>query len=102
MEIRPISTSAETTVGDYRRYPGCRVVIVCTGCRWQADHCPERIIDRLRELKAGGHGTRLDKVAGRVTKRCPRCHQVAWRAEFGWPASLKESDIKRLANLYRN
>jgi hypothetical protein len=102
MEMRPISTSAETTIGDYRRYPGCRVVIACTGCGWRTIHGPEQVIDRLRALKAGGHATSLVRLAGRVTKRCPLCRQVAWRAGFGWPASLRESDIRRLANLYRN
>jgi hypothetical protein len=102
MTMRPIADTASAALGDHRRYPGCRVLVVCTGCEWAKDYNPERVIDRLNALKAGGHRTVLTEVARRVSRRCPRCHEVGWRAQFAWPANLSEREIKRLANLYRN
>jgi hypothetical protein len=102
MKTRPIVDTEASPIGDFRRYPGCRLVITCTGCDWQIDYSPERVIDRLRELRAGGHPTPISQVARRVTKRCPRCHEAAWRAGLAWPAHLDAREIKRLANLYRN
>ena len=99
MKMRPSETA---TLGDFRRYPGCRVVLACAGCGLSKDYDPERIIDRLRELRAGGYPTTLVQVATRVGRRCPRCHQATWRAQFAWPAGMDEREIKRLANLYRN
>ncbi|MGH6911429.1 MAG: hypothetical protein ACREE0_21830 [Phenylobacterium sp.] len=46
--MRPIATDAATTaLGDYRRYPGCRLLVVCGGCGWSKDYSPERVIARL-------------------------------------------------------
>jgi hypothetical protein len=102
MKMRPVPGTESATLGDYRRYPGCRVLVVCTGCAWAKDYNPDRVIDRLHALKAGGHPTPLTEVARRVSRRCPRCHEVGWRAQFARPANLDEREIKRLANLYRN
>jgi hypothetical protein len=46
--------------------------------------------------------TPLTEVARRVSRRCPRCREAGWRAQFAWPANLDDREIKRLANLYRN
>ncbi len=102
MKMRLIPGSATATMGDYRRYPGSRLVIACADCGWSKDYNPERVIARLHELRSGGYPTGLAQVAARVGRRCPRCHQATWRAEFGWPANIDEREIKRLANLYRN
>lgn len=100
--MRPIPVDGLAAVGDFRRYPGCRVLLVCAACAWSKTYNPERIIDRLRALKAGGYATRMIDVARRVGWNCPTCRRVQWRAQFAWPAGLSESDVKRLANLYRN
>lgn len=101
-DMRPIPTNDATTLGDYRLYPGCRLLVACAGCGHQKDYSPERVIARLHQLRAGGYPTTLAQVARRVAKRCPRCHEVQWRAQFAWPPHLDEREIKRLANLYRN
>jgi hypothetical protein len=102
MKMRSIPLVGTTTLGDHRRYPGCRLLLVCALCGWWKSYKVERVILRLRELRAGGHATTLDQVARRVGWDCPACHRVRWRAEFGWPAGMDEREIKRLANLYRN
>jgi hypothetical protein len=63
---------------------------------------PERIIDRLRELRTGGHTTRLGEVARRVQWPCPGCHRVRWKGGLAWPADITEAEVKRLAARYRN
>lgn len=101
-EMRPIAADSTSTVGDFRRYPGCRLVLTCAMCGWAKTYDPERIIDRLRELKVGGHTTRLSDVARRVGWDCPGCHRVRWRAQFGWPPAMTAGEARRLANRYRN
>jgi hypothetical protein len=102
MKWSPIPTGDPAMLGDYRRYPGCRVLLACAMCGWSKDYNPERIIDRLRKLKAGGHSTALLAVARRVGWNCPGCGRVKWRADFAWPRGFDEREAKRLANLYRN
>jgi hypothetical protein len=89
-------------MGDYRRYPGARLLLTCAQCGWSKDYSAERVIDRLRALRAGGHDTRVEQVARRIGWNCPGCGRVMWRAEFAWPPGMTEADVKRLANLYRN
>lgn len=101
-EMRPIPVDGTSAVGDFRRYPGCRLVLACALCGWTKAYDPERVIDRLRELKAGGHTTRLVDVARRVGRECPACCQVRWRAQFGWPPGMTPGEARRLANRYRN
>lgn len=102
MKWRAIPGGQTATLGDYRRYAGCRLLIVCADCGLSKDYNPERVIARLHELRAGGYPTFLPQVAARVGRRCPRCHQATWRAEFAWPPGLSESEIKRLADRSRN
>ena len=100
--MRPIPTSPEASIGDSQRYPGCRFTITCAMCGWQKGYSPDRILARLRELKSGGHATRLDVVARRVQWPCPGCHRLKWRAGFAWPPTLTEAEAKRLAARARN
>ena len=100
--FRPIPLGDEASVGDCARYPGCRLTITCALCGWCKGYDPERIILRLRELRAGGHATRLDMVARRVAWPCPGCHRVKWRAALAWPPNLTEAEARRLAARARN
>ena len=100
--VPPIPTDPTATLGDYRRYPGCRLRLACAACGWAKDYNPERIIARLHQLRAGGYPTTLAQVAARVGKPCYRCRHPAWRAHFAWPANLDGRELKRLADRYRN
>ena len=102
MSWRAVQAHETSTLGDYRRYPGCRLVVTCVLCGWSKGYRPERMIDRLRELRAGGHATQLAHIARRVAWPCPGCDRVKWRTGFAWPPGLDEREVKRLANLYRN
>jgi hypothetical protein len=78
------------------------VFLTCALCGWTRSYSPERVIDRLRALRRGGHETLVGVVAKRVAWNCPGCGRVKWRSDLAWPEGLQERDIKRLANLYRN
>lgn len=97
-----IPVGPEASIGDFKRYPGCRLAITCSLCGWVKAFDPERIIHRLRELKVGGHATPLPKIGARVQWPCPACGRVKWRAGFAWPAGLQPDEVRRLTNLYRN
>lgn len=102
MKWRQAPGGDRATVGDYPRYPGARLLLSCALCGWSRDYNPERIINRLRELKAGGHATPVEAIARRVGWNCPGCGRARWRANFAWPPGMPESEIKRIANRYRN
>ena len=102
MTWRPAPTGTTTTMGDHRRYPGCRLRLACALCGWTKGYSPERVIDRLRELRAGGHDTPVSQIAPRVGWTCPGCGRVKWRADLAWPAAVDKREVKRLAGLYRN
>ena len=102
MSDRPIHVDESASVGDFARYPGCRLTITCALCGWSKGYNPERILARLRQLKAGGHATRIAEVARRVGWNFPGCGRVKWKAGFCYPASLRESDARRIAARYRN
>ena len=36
------------SVGDFRRYPGCRLYLTCGLCGWSKNYSVERVINRLR------------------------------------------------------
>jgi hypothetical protein len=101
MTWRTARTDRDTAMSDHRRFPGCRLLLTCTQCGWAKGYAPERVIDRLRELRAGGHRTPIAQVA-RQARPCPRCRKTTWQANFAWPAGMTDSEIQRLANLYRN
>jgi hypothetical protein len=100
--MRAIPLGPEASIGDFRRYPGCRLALTCAMCGWTKGYNPERIIARLHELKAGGHATPLRTVAKRVQWPCPGCGRLRWRAGLAWPADFDAREARRLANLYRN
>ena len=100
--MRIIPTDASASMGDYRRYPGCRLLITCAVCGWSKSYSPGRIIVRLQELKAGGHATPVAAIPRRIGWNCPACHRTRWRAQFAWPPTVNEREVKRLTNLYRN
>jgi hypothetical protein len=102
MKMRIVPIGDQATLGDHRHYPGARLLLVCSLCGWDKAYRVERIIDRLRQLKSGGHATRLAEVARRVAWNCPGCSRVKWRAHFAWPPGFDDREAKRLANLYRN
>jgi hypothetical protein len=99
--MRPVPGSELAVLGDYRRYPGCRLLIACAGCGGGKDYSPERVIARLHQLKSGGYPTPLAEVAQRV-KPCARCRKDLWRAQFIWPDNLDARELRRLANLQRS
>jgi hypothetical protein len=102
MRLEPILAGDTTPLGEYRRYPGCRLQLVCTSCGWSRAYDPERVIQRLHDLRVGGHPTRLSEVASRVAWECPACDRVMWRARFAWPPNVDRREIRRLTGLYRN
>jgi hypothetical protein len=100
--MRAIPVHETTAMGDFRRYPACRLLLTCAYCAWSKSYDPERVIRRLQELKAGGHATQISQVARRVAWPCPGCGRMGWRAQFAWPVDLDPLEVKRLTNLYRN
>jgi hypothetical protein len=100
--LRPIPTDGTAAIGDFRRYPGCRLLIQCSACSWSKTYNPERVIDRLRELKAGGYATQVSAIARRIGWNCPACSRMRWRAQFAWPPEIGEREARRLTQLYRN
>jgi RNase P subunit RPR2 len=100
--MRIVALGDEATLGDTRFYPGARLLITCTLCGWSKSYNVNRVIDRLRSLKTGGHATRLGQVAKRVAWPCPGCGRVHWRAQFAYPPGFSAADHRRLTNQYRN
>lgn len=100
--MRTIPAEGHSAIGDFRRYPGCRLMVGCQACGYAKTYSPERVIDRLRELKSGGYATRLADVARRVARTCPQCSKSKWRAQFAWPDKLSPREERRLRDLYRN
>lgn len=83
--LRRIACAPEDSLGDFRRFPGCRLLLECALCSWSKSYSPERIIARLRELRAGGHTTAIAQVARRVAWNCPACGRVRWRTQLVYP-----------------
>jgi RNase P subunit RPR2 len=100
--MRRIPSDGTTAIGDFRRYPGCRVQLSCGACGWDKAYDPERVIARLQQLRAGGHATRLADIVRRVAWTCPSCGRMRWRMAFAWPDGITEAEVKRLAARYRN
>ena len=102
MKPQPIPLDPAATLGDHRRYPGCRLLLTCALCGWSKDYRVEAIIERLRKLRAGGHSSGVGAVARHVGWTCPGCGRVKWRSDLAWPPGLDEREARRLMNLYRN
>jgi hypothetical protein len=101
-DFRIVNGSGETALLDHRRYPLCRVLLSCGACGWARGYKPERILDRLRVLRAGTVRTPVQDVARRVQWPCPGCGRLHWSTVLAWPADVSENDIKRMASAYRN
>lgn len=99
---RPVPDDGRLTLGDHRRYPGSKVLLTCAMCGWSKPYSAERIAERLRQLRAGGHPSPIGPLARRVPWPCPMCHRVKWRMDLAEPTGLDAREARRLANLYRN
>lgn len=100
--MRRIAAGPTAVIGDFQRYPACRLLLICGACGWNKPYDPERILARLLQLKSGGHATRLDQVAKRVQWPCPGCHRLHWKAQFAYPPHIDAGEARRLAARYRN
>jgi hypothetical protein len=100
--FEPIPDDGRLTVGDHRRYPGSRLLLTCAMCGWSKTYAPERVLDRLRQLRAGGHPTPVVTLSRRVAWPCPMCCRVRWRMQLASPRRLDPREARRLAGLYRN
>lgn len=87
---------------DHRRYPGCRLLLFCGACTAAKGYSPEKIIERLRARKTGGHETKVADVARAIGWPCPSCGRMRWATQLAYPAGLDEREARRLANVYRN
>src|SRR4051794_41010452 len=96
----PIPDDGRLALGDHRKYPAALLLLTCAMCGWQKAYKPERAIERLRQLHAGGHPSLVSSLARRVAWPCPMCHRVRWRMELAQPAALTAREAKRLAGLY--
>ena len=65
--MRPIPTDAATTLGAYRRHPGCRLRVACAACGWAKEYNPERVVARLHELREAPLGDGAARTVIRVT-----------------------------------
>lgn len=90
------------TLGDHRRWPGSRLLLTCAMCGWNRTYKPERVLERLHKLGAGGYPSLVGPLARRVAWPCPMCQRVKWRMDLAEPADLDPREKKRLAGLYRN
>ena len=88
---RLIPLDPNASIGDFRRYPGCRLTLTCAMCGFCKGYDPERVIARLKALKAGGETAPMGEIARRVQWPCPRCHRLRWRVGLGWPPDAYEA-----------
>lgn len=97
-----IPVHENTLLQDHRRHPGCRLLLTCEACEWSHSYSPERVIDRLQQLRTSGHKARLTDVAQRVSWECPGCRERRWKAGFGWTENITANEVRRLTNMYRS
>jgi len=100
--MQPILTRPTDPIEDHRRYPGCRVELTCKGCNYSKSYSPERIIQRLRELRVGGYKTPIVGIAAQVRKPCPKCQKISWLTRLSYPDHIDEAEARRLMNRMRN
>lgn len=98
--LRNIPLGPNASIGDFQRYPGCRLAITCAMCGFTKDYDPQRVIGRLQALKAGGATAPMAEIARRVQWPCPRCHRLRWRVGLAWPPDAYEA--RRIAARERN
>lgn len=75
-------------MGDHQLYPGSRLLLFCAACTLCRDYKPEKIIARLRALRAGGHETLVSDVARHVGWPCPACARPRWATQLAFPAGM--------------
>jgi hypothetical protein len=97
-----IDGSANLPLQDHRLHPLSQVLLVCGACAWARGYSPDRIIDRLRELRAGGYKTPIKAVAGHVRWACPACGRRQWATVLAYPVGIDPAEVRRMANVYRN
>jgi hypothetical protein len=102
MTMQAIPVSDERTLGDYRLYAGALFQLTGAACHWAKGYQPTRVIQRLRDLKAGGHATTLREAARRVAWPCPRCAACQWRGGFAYPHDISDREIRRQTRHHRD
>lgn len=100
--MRTIPFHRLAMIGDYPRWPGCRLLLTCGACGWNKTYDPARVLARLQQLRAGGHTTPLSEVVRRIQWPCPGCHRLHWRIAFALPDGHDPREARRLTGLYRN
>jgi hypothetical protein len=97
-----LNAGSDTALEDHRRYPLCRVLLFCGLCGWARDYNPERIIARLRALRAGGYKTPVSHVARRVGWTCPGCGRCSWGSKLAYGKDVSPSEIQRAVRAIRS
>ncbi len=100
--MQPIPLRPTDPLEDYRRYPGCRVLLTCGACDYAKDYNPERIVMRLRELRVGGYKTPIVRIAAQMRRPCPTCRKMKWSSRLAYPDTMTEAEARRLMNRMRN
>lgn len=101
-QMHPIPLRSTDPLEDYRRYPGCRVLLSCGACGYAKDYNPERIVMRLRELRVGGWKTPIVGIAAQMRRPCPACRKMQWTTRLAYPADMTEAEARRLMARMRN
>lgn len=102
VEMHPIPLRSTDPLEDYRRYPGCRLLLTCSACDYARHYNPERIVMRLRELRVGGYKTPIVGIAAQMRRPCPACQKMKWTTRLAYPADLTEAEAKRLMRQIRS
>ena len=97
-----VGAGSDAPLEDHRRYPLCRVLLFCGLCGWARDYNPERIIERLRALRAGGYKTPVSHVARRVGWTCPGCGRCSWGSKLAYAKDVSPSEIQRAMRVIRS
>jgi hypothetical protein len=80
-----LAVNAHAPLAACRHHPGARLQLRCGACGWTRDYDPERIAERLLELKRGGPSTPVAAVAMNVQWPCPGCGRMRWKSELVGP-----------------
>ncbi len=101
-DLRPLAGLGQARLEDARRYPGCVLMLACSGCGWARGYDVGKVINRLYERRDGGFTTPVADVARSVSRPCPTCRGKAWVTQLAYPAHVDVRETRRLANRYRN
>lgn len=100
--MRPIAHSRHVALEDFRRYPGCLVMVRCQACGYAKGYQAVKIMARLGELRAGNSGTPVVHVARHMKRACPHCSERRWGSQFAYPDDLDEREWKKMVGRSRN